>query len=349
MSFPSINWLFELNDRGTHSGNYLSKLNQLVSEINGQINAYNAQVAAATDALQIKNDTQILLDSVTTLHGQTIALRDATEAIALGSINGTSPTFSNMITSGIYKANNNLHTFESAVADVNGIQIKQSNVGGDALMTFHIGGDYAAHFGLNADNNKWSVGGWSMGAVAYALYHEGNKPTPAELGATVNASADSLVLRNANGYIYGNYLNMTGTFDTADSGQTLAFLTGSNGVNNYGYSYSLAKVKAALDIEHTVYSNTAQDFSAVASRLITLMRYSGSAAVTLPTIPVATVGQKVIIHNTYDAVGTVTINAALIYTPNGTGAASHTLTGRGTVEFVCINTGGHWMLASIHT
>ena len=49
-------------------------------------------------------------------------------------------------------------------------------------MAFHAGSDYALYFGLDADSNKLAVGGWSMGAAKYAIYHEGNKPTESDLG-----------------------------------------------------------------------------------------------------------------------------------------------------------------------
>ncbi|MCY1299504.1 Phage Tail Collar Domain protein [compost metagenome] len=42
-----------------------------------------------------------------------------------------------------------------------------------AFMSFHRPGYFAAYFGLDVDN-KFKIGGWSMGALAYELVHEGN-------------------------------------------------------------------------------------------------------------------------------------------------------------------------------
>jgi hypothetical protein len=42
-----------------------------------------------------------------------------------------------------------------------------------AFMTFHKAGHYAIRFGLDTDNTL-KVGGWSMGAVAYTIWHSGN-------------------------------------------------------------------------------------------------------------------------------------------------------------------------------
>lgn len=59
-----------------------------------------------------------------------------------------------------------------------GFQIFQPTLGADAFATFHIGGDYAAHFGLDGTTNDWFVGGWSMGAVKHKVFHAGNTPLP---------------------------------------------------------------------------------------------------------------------------------------------------------------------------
>lgn len=62
-----------------------------------------------------------------------------------------------------------------APSGVNDFQINQQHASlGDAMMTFHISGRFAAHFGIDRATSKWCVGGWSMGANKYALYHEGN-------------------------------------------------------------------------------------------------------------------------------------------------------------------------------
>ena len=77
----------------------------------------------------------------------------------------------------------------------NGLQVFQPTVNADATMSFHVGGDTAVHFGLDGVTAKLSVGGWSMGDNSYAIYHEGNKPTLDETGATaafVNVTGDTM-------------------------------------------------------------------------------------------------------------------------------------------------------------
>lgn len=62
---------------------------------------------------------------------------------------------------------------------------------GAATIAFHRPGAYAVHFGLDTDN-KLKVGGHSLGAAAYSIYHEGNKPTKADVGlSNVNNTSDA--------------------------------------------------------------------------------------------------------------------------------------------------------------
>lgn len=47
-----------------------------------------------------------------------------------------------------------------------------NNVSASAVVGFLRGGQFAAFFGIDTDN-QWKVGGWSMGAAAYRVVHEG--------------------------------------------------------------------------------------------------------------------------------------------------------------------------------
>jgi hypothetical protein len=58
---------------------------------------------------------------------------------------------------------------------INGLQVYQPSAGYDALMSFHVGGDYAVHFGLDGGINDLVVGGWSMNAK-HTVWHHGNHP-----------------------------------------------------------------------------------------------------------------------------------------------------------------------------
>lgn len=54
------------------------------------------------------------------------------------------------------------------------IQVYQPTAGTDAFIDFHVSGDFAIEFGLAGDINDLAVGGWSMGANKYRIYHAGN-------------------------------------------------------------------------------------------------------------------------------------------------------------------------------
>ena len=71
---------------------------------------------------------------------------------------------------------------DSGAGSQSSLQVYNATAGNDAFMTFHVGGDFACYFGLDGGTNKLSVGGWSMGANSYEIYHAGNKPSLATLG-----------------------------------------------------------------------------------------------------------------------------------------------------------------------
>ena len=65
-----------------------------------------------------------------------------------------------------------------------GYESRAKSTGGNAgaaTIAFHRQDSHAVHFGLDTDN-KLKVGGWSLGANAYSIYHENNKPTKADVG-----------------------------------------------------------------------------------------------------------------------------------------------------------------------
>ena len=71
-------------------------------------------------------------------------------------------------------ATNNWDTIATSAGSQGGIEIYNTGSGNDAFMTFHAGNDFAFYFGIDADNNQLSVGGWSMGANKYKVWNESN-------------------------------------------------------------------------------------------------------------------------------------------------------------------------------
>lgn len=64
----------------------------------------------------------------------------------------------------------------------------EGNNAASAVIAFHREGSFAAYFGLDTDN-QWKVGGWSMGANAYVLWHAGNFNPATKLNGTNCANA----------------------------------------------------------------------------------------------------------------------------------------------------------------
>ena len=98
----------------------------------------------------------------------------------------------------------------------NGIEVFQGTSGADATMAFHVGGDYAVHFGLDGGTNKLSVGGWSLGTNSYAIYHEGNKPTLSELGA-LGATAKAVDADKLDGQDSSKFMLVRGVLGPNDT------------------------------------------------------------------------------------------------------------------------------------
>jgi len=64
-----------------------------------------------------------------------------------------------------------------------------------------------------------------------------------------SASNNTIVRRNASGYIFGNYFNGSGTFSTSGNSSGMARFTGTNGSDTYGRSYTAAAARALLNVE----------------------------------------------------------------------------------------------------
>ncbi len=71
----------------------------------------------------------------------------------------------------------------STIGQTIGLQCYQPTASTDAFMTFHVGGDFAAHFGLDGTTNDLAFGGWSMGAVKNKVWHAGNDGSGSGLDA----------------------------------------------------------------------------------------------------------------------------------------------------------------------
>jgi hypothetical protein len=109
----------------------------------------------------------------------------------------TGDTFSG----GVAEFRNDAGILGSNTGQVNGLQVYQSTAGADALMTFHVAGDFAGHFGIDGTTNDLFVGGWSYGANKYKIWHQNNDGA----GSTLDAD----LLDGQQGSYYTNATNIT--------------------------------------------------------------------------------------------------------------------------------------------
>lgn len=102
--FLTLDWEFKPTDRGTHSGNYLDKLNWLKDGYNNVVNAVNAQVSAGEDSIQLKADiitiNAVAIDAVTTLKDETLTYRNQAFAVSIGDITGADIDFNRVRVNG---------------------------------------------------------------------------------------------------------------------------------------------------------------------------------------------------------------------------------------------------------
>jgi hypothetical protein len=150
-----------------------------------------------------------------------------------------------------------------------------SQGGGAAMMSFHRPGAYAVNFGLDSDN-ALKVGGWSMGS-SYNIYHSGI------FSYSTGVSANHVVQRDSNGYIYANYIN----FNTSVENGTVTNVWYDNG-DGWIRKASKAHFVSQLAITGTPAQNivTATTQTAAANNHY-VMTNAALSTVTLPASPTA--------------------------------------------------------------
>ena len=106
------------------------------------------------------------------------------------------------------------------------LEIYQPTAQADAMMAFHVSGDYAVNFGVDGSNNKLSVGGWSMGSNVYEIYHAGN-PQPSVTGSSGSCTGNAATATWADTVDVNSGNNSSSWYDAVwHSGDTLYSTTG---------------------------------------------------------------------------------------------------------------------------
>lgn len=146
------------------------------------------------------------------------------------------------ITGAIISANNNAGAIGVAAGGQSVLEVRTNgSANSAAFMQFHRANYYAAYLGLDTDN-QFKVGGWSMGAVAYPLWHAGNIGAPT-IGQCrfvyTNGTTATLLPFNGNKiFVNGVYLTIP------DAGLTVTTAGLTAGQLYYVYVYNNAGAPA---------------------------------------------------------------------------------------------------------
>ena len=134
-------------------------------------------------------------DTVDGIQGANFLRSDVSDSVS---------TYSNIIQ---FYSNTNMRTSSGSQSS---LQCYSSGSGNDAFMTFHVGGDFACYFGLDGGINDIAVGGWSMGATNYRVWHAGNDGSGTGLDAdTVDGIQGGSFLRSdADDTFTGSYIQL---------------------------------------------------------------------------------------------------------------------------------------------
>jgi hypothetical protein len=122
-------------------------------------------------------------DTVDGIHGSSLMRLDTTQTVPDGVRH-------------IYECYGNIATTAGSQSS---LEVFNNGVGTDAFLTFHVGADYAAYFGLDGGINDLAYGGWSVGAASYKVWHAAND------GSGSGLDADTL-----DGYQGSNYIGLNG-------------------------------------------------------------------------------------------------------------------------------------------
>jgi len=186
-------------------GKHSSGGDQLYAKITGKTSDVTA---GAEDGLLefavVKNGTQTIVGRLT---GDALKLINSTGLDVSGSVNATGLDVSGTTTlagttfladsviggTTIINTPAGLDLDDTLTGSYDTLEIRQDTAQKDALMAFHVIGDFATYFGLDGGLNDFVIGGWSLGANKYRVWSEYNNDITGQVAyfATAVASAPS--------------------------------------------------------------------------------------------------------------------------------------------------------------
>ena len=201
-----------------------------------------------TERMQLTTGGVLTVNSNTVWHAGNDGSGSGLDADTVDGIQGANFLRSDIADSAVGRINfnanatNNWDTIATASGSQGCLEIYNTGSGNDAFMTFHTGGDFACYFGLDADSNSLAVGGWSMGANKYTIWHAGND------GAGSGLDADTL-----DGVESVNFMGRVGTYWNVNNWLQFSSTHGLYYPNNNSYHVYLDG--AYLRIQNSANSN----------------------------------------------------------------------------------------------
>ena len=208
---------------GLTAGNVITNAN-LTGNVTSVGNATTIASGVVTDAMLAGSISNAKLTNSAITIGSTSTALGATSTTIAGLTSVTSTTFvgaltgnASTVTNGMYLTGDQIisgvktfytpasQTYNAASGNI-GLSVFNSGAG-DAMMTFHVSGDYAGYFGLGGAENDLVWTGWSVGNIRHRIWHAGNDGAGSGLdadlldgysSATAN-TANTIVLRDASG------------------------------------------------------------------------------------------------------------------------------------------------------
>ena len=164
-----------------------------------------------------------------------------------------------------FKANAtyNYDTIATSSGNQGAFEVFNEGSGNDAFMAFHTGSDFAFYFGLDADTNKLAVGGWSLGANKYAIYHEGNNPTFSQLGITAaNINALGINATTLDSIDSSSFLRLDADNNVTSYQNKTTWPSSSTIVTSSGHQASLEVYQGTAQADAFMAFHVAGDFAA---------------------------------------------------------------------------------------
>ena len=164
-----------------------------------------------------------------------------------------------------FKANAtyNYDTIATSSGNQGAFEVFNEGSGNDAFMAFHTGSDFAFYFGLDADTNKLAVGGWSLGANKYAIYHEGNNPTFSQLGITAaNINALGINATTLDSIDSSSFLRLDADNNVTSYQNKTTWPSSSTIVTSSGHQASLEVFQGTAQADAFMAFHVAGDFAA---------------------------------------------------------------------------------------